>query len=317
MTSLPLFLISIICFSAIAFAGNLTPPAGSPSPTMFSLEQIYNSIAGSSYDSSGFSADVDGNVHEQLKYIASIISAGYTYGDEDPDYVLTTADGAGTYDATNLTPENVAEGIEFGVDSEGEMLGDTDPEYVVATAEYPGTLLYNTFNGTRSAGSAPGGSQANGGTDDYNNGSAPPSNAYRTSWTKCNSGNSYCGTSDNRASAMDNVTGLIWSYPCSGTNCSNMTNEAVDTYNHATALTNCSSKTPWRLPHQKQLMVAYANGAYGNDALEPQANGRNYWSATTYSPDTGRAWAVSLSRGVTNDNSKTSSSFVRCVRSAI
>ncbi len=308
MTTLPLFLISIICFSAIAFAGNLTPPAGSPTPTMFSLEQIYNSIAGSSYDSSGFNADVDGNVHEQLKYIANIISTRYTYGDEDPDFVLTTADGAGNYDAINLTPENVANGVSFGVGQTGTLeegfeYGDDNPEYVAGTADGAGTLLVNLTHGSS-------------GKDDYNNGGSPAPDRYATSWTKCNSGNSYCGTSDNRASAMDNVTGLIWSYPCSGTGCSNMTNETAGTYNWSTARTNCLNQSPWWPPTQKELMVAYVNGAYGNNALEIQGTNRSYWSSTLPSAGPTAAWHVNLSQGITTYSNMLDLKPARCVRLA-
>ncbi len=290
MTTLPLFLISIICFSTIAFAGNLTPPAGSPAPTMFSLEQIYNSIAGSSYDSSGFNADVDGNVHEQLKYIANIISTRYTYGDEDPDYVLTTADGAGNYDVSNLTNSTVADGVTFGVSGEGELLGDTDPELVAGTAEYAGILLKNMANGLNTAGTltVDDCNAANGG-----NGSScgtPATGRYATGWTTCNSGNTWCGlgtNGENVAKVKDNVTGLVWSYPCSGTNCSNMSNNTAGTYNWNTAISNCSSgshgKGGWSLPSQKQLMQAYINGSYGNLLSGSPSASAAAWSSTTLS----------------------------------
>jgi hypothetical protein len=48
---------------------------------------------------------------------------GYTYGDEDPAHVLTTATGAGDYDATNLIPPNVRENVEFGVMETGTYTG--------------------------------------------------------------------------------------------------------------------------------------------------------------------------------------------------
>lgn len=96
-----------------------------------------------------------------------------------------------------------------------------------------------------------------------------------------------------------------------------MTDETDATYNHATALTNCSSKSPWRLPWQQELMMAYINGAYGNNALEPQGTNRYYWSATSYSTSTSNAWYVSLSLGITYYYVKTYSFYVRCVRSAI
>lgn len=47
--------------------------------------------------------------------------AGYTYGDSVQSTVLTTAAGAGTYNATNLTVGNVRYGQTFGVSSTGTM----------------------------------------------------------------------------------------------------------------------------------------------------------------------------------------------------
>lgn len=48
-------------------AGNLNPGA-SPAATMDSLEDVYNITVGT-YDSSGVSADADGDILEQLKAI--------------------------------------------------------------------------------------------------------------------------------------------------------------------------------------------------------------------------------------------------------
>ena len=53
----------------LTLAGSLTPP-GAPGSTMNSLEEIYNAIGGI-FDSSGLSADEDGNLIENLKYISN------------------------------------------------------------------------------------------------------------------------------------------------------------------------------------------------------------------------------------------------------
>ncbi len=53
--------------------------------------------------------------------------AGYLYGDSDQSKVLTTATGAGTYDASNLSTATVKKGTTFGVSSTGVYSG------------YPGT----------------------------------------------------------------------------------------------------------------------------------------------------------------------------------
>lgn len=270
LLSFVLVLVASFCSFVIAFAGNLTPPAGSPSPTMFSLEQIYNSLAGTSYDSSGFSPNADGNIQEQLKYIASVLP-DYPYGDENPEYVAGTAAGAGALLA------NLNDGLN--------------------TAE--------TFE-----------------VDDYNNGGAPATGRYETNWTACSSGNGWCGLGVNGedvASKMDNITGLVWSYPCSGVNCVNMSNETSASYNHANAITNCSSgahgKSGWRLPTHKELMVAYVNGSYGN--LEPVGANIIYWSATSASSGaTSVAWRIGLASGSSAGSNKTNLFFVRCVQLA-
>lgn len=185
--------------------------------------------------------------------------------------------------------------------------------------------LANMFNGSISG--FAGGSQANGGGDDYNNGGAAPSDTYKATWTACNAGNSYCGTGLSSADAKDENTGLIWSLPCNGSGCASFSDSSAITYtwdssggnnNSQTASQLCSAgshgDSGWSLPHQKQLMQAYVDGSYGN--LEAAGVNRSHWSQTTYSPSTSNAWYVSLSHGNTNVTSKTSSLYVRCVRSA-
>ena len=182
-----------------------------------------------------------------------------------------------------------------------------------------GTLLANLFNGSLTAGGFDGGSQANGGVDDYNNNGTRPSDTYSKGWTACNSGNSYCGTSDSGADAKDDSTGLIWSMPCNGSGCASFSDASPITYswdnsaannNSRTASQLCSDHAGWSLPHQKQLMQAYIDGSWGN--LE--GVDRGYWSATTRSDVTTYAWHTYLSYGYTYSNAKTTSYYVRCVR---
>jgi hypothetical protein len=198
---------------------------------------------------------------------------------------------------------------------------------------------------------APGGSQANGGVDDYNGdfqGYAPPPDRYATTWTQCTSGNDYCGTGDPGASAEDTATNLVWSYPCHDTtstvgcavwdtsapdlgnchsgNCNYNNNDTHYSWNNSGSKNNnltaqqlCSSTanhgSGWYLPDQKQLLQAYIDGDYGN--LEPVGVLRQYWSATTYSNGMGAAWHVGLSYGYTNVGAKSASDVVRCVRPAM
>jgi len=183
------------------------------------------------------------------------------------------------------------------------------------------TTTTTIFNGT--SGAFTGGSQANGGADDYNNAGSPPSDRYTGTWTACAAGNSYCGTGDAGADAKDDSTSLIWSLPCNGSGCSSFSDSLPLTYtwdssgannNSRTASQLCSDHSGWSLPHQKQLMQAYIDGSYGN--LEASGANRSYWSASTVSVSTTDAWYTNLSIGLTISTAKTNANYVRCVRSA-
>ena len=76
-----------------------------------------------------------------------------------------------------------------------------------------------------------------------------------------------------------------------------------------TASLLCSERgNGWRLPTEKELMLAYIDGSYWN--LTNPAN--NFWSATGTSAT--NAYYTSLSNGTTGSTTKTSSYYVRCVR---
>ncbi len=42
----------------------------------------------------------------------------------------------------------------------------------------------------------------------------------------------------------------------------------------------------------------------------------NYWSSTTYAPNTSNAWNVNFNDGNVNNNNKTNNNYVRCVSGA-
>lgn len=172
------------------------------------------------------------------------------------------------------------------------------------------------FNGTGQG--IDGGSQANGGVDDYNNGESAPSDRYVKGWTQCTSGNNYCGTGTWNASWKDDSTGLIWSGLCYGGGCSDFTLSPPSTYtwnntgpenNNLTAPQLCPGSKearPWKLPHQKQLMQAHLDGAYGN-------MGDTLWSATQTSGSAANSWYVSLATGNTNLADQSSQYYIRCI----
>jgi hypothetical protein len=190
-------------------------------------------------------------------------------------------------------------------------------------------ILTNLFNGTGQG--FTGGSQANGGVDDYNNAGSAPTDRYSGTWTACTSGaDNYCGTGDAFADMKDNNTGLVWSKPCSGVGCSTSAEPAGTDYEWTytddadndgmSASVLCSQDrgtthdAGWSLPHQKQLMQAYIDGSYGNLEATGAGGSRYYWSATTNSTGTTSAWYVYLSDGYTTNGAKSTSTYVRCVR---
>ncbi|MDA2936074.1 DUF1566 domain-containing protein [Patescibacteria group bacterium AH-259-L05] len=237
---------------------------------------------------------------------------------------------AGYYDATTLSDvdadlitSNIKSGITiFGVSGDSNVVdtssGDAVAGYILSGkiawvdgVAITGTALVNLFAGTGQG--ITGGSQANGGVDDYNNGGSAPSDRYVKTWTDCTTGDN-CGTSDSNADAKDDSTGLIWSKPCagSGTTCT-PTDEASPTkYTWSNAVSACANMTGWSLPHQKQFMQAYVDGSYGN--LEDAGVKRVYWLTTARSWNTSFAWKGHLSRGTTNTGDKTATHYVRCVR---
>lgn len=202
-----------------------------------------------------------------------------------------------------------------------------------ARAPFNDALIDSTKNGS-GAGSVAGYTKALGGVDDYNNNQTIPSDTYKKSWTVCNADNSYCNTSDSNAERQDPNTGLIWSSRISSSanwftanNCQQPSNGVAPTGANACSSNGdvgcvctklSSSKTGcealgdgnWRLPYQKELMLAYIDGSYS----ELTNSTTYYWSSTTTSTATQQAWSTYLYHGITINTNKTSNVSVRCVR---
>jgi hypothetical protein len=217
-----------------------------------------------------------------------------------------------------------------------------------------GTLLKDEKNG--SAGNLVSDyalyTQAKGGIDDYNNNKTSgglgvmPDGSYSSTWTDCATG-SNCGLTGADialADKKDDSTEIIWSkWLASGAyktwfwanNCydpgtpenpdgleggaacdANGDNACQCVKKPAGSKTGCEEigDGNWRLPYQKELMQSYIDGSWGNLS----SAGSNYWSATTYSANTGYAWNMTQYNGYTTVNTKTlSGSYrVRCVRSS-
>lgn len=258
---------------------------------------------------------------QTLSDVSTTVSEGF--------YNATTLDAV---DA-DLAAGNILTGTTiFGVAGSataGYTYGDGDQAYVLVTATGAGTALQDLFHsgctGACVEGTS-GGGQISGGVEDYNNGNGPTVGAYSKGWTICNAGNSYCGTSDAGAAYRDDSTGLIWSQTMNsgdysldgsdgsltwfiGNNC-NESGPGGTCTKKASSKTGCEANVGWAMPHQKQLMQAYIDGAYGK--LDVGA-GIGLQSATTLSSINGSFHAVDLAAGLVFKSTKTGSDLVRCV----
>jgi len=128
---------------------------------------------------------------------------------------------------------------------------------------------------------------------------------------------------NNDGTITDNCTGLMWnkcSQGLSGTSC--QTGTASTTY-WEEAKVSCEDSTSsnysdWRLPNVKELtsIVNYQNSSPAiNATYFPATVSGNYWSSTTYKPNTATAWYVSFSGGDVGSSIKTPAPYyARCVR---
>ena len=397
------FVLSFISIAAfqMARAGSLSPSAA-PGGTMYTLNDIYTRLTTNATATEGdhnllsalSPAATMHTLKEVYEAIPTIVAgtvktgtsylgiAGTLYGDTDQSKVLTTASGAGTYNAANLTAGNIKSGTSYGVSSTGTLTPDggtsaaadlfngktanltndwnldtgtlnlacntstfdgtgnrvpnayddggdgsnrwcvTDSGNAVAGDILSGKTawvdgLEITGTGTALTSLFDGGNTA-GGVDDYNNAGEPATGRYAGGWTQCAVENNHCGTGSPSADARDDSTGLVWTFPCNGVGCTSFSDTDPMMYSWDSSATNNNGKTAsdlcstaGYLPHQKQLMQTYIDGSYKN--LEASGVYRSYWSATTVSNTTASAWGTSLSNGYTYDNTKTYSTYVRCV----
>ena len=139
----------------------------------------------------------------------------------------------------------------------------------------------------------------------------------------------------------DNVTNLIWEVKAvSGLQATSHTyawgNNAgaatcgasvtpcnTDAYIAALNAANVCGETAndWRLPTRRELLSIGHRGLPDNSTAKidvnyfPATQMDYYWTSDTYAPSTGNAWFVNFSNGYTGRRNKTSSSYVRLVRS--
>ena len=132
-----------------------------------------------------------------------------------------------------------------------------------------------------------------------------------------NTGGATSGTaSTDWACTKDNVTNLIWSLQ-SGSG--DWTTYASTTLPTATnSATRCGFATGWRLPTRRELLgIALYDGS--NPSIDssyfPGTQSNWYWTSDTYAPVPSGAWVVHFGYGNTYAYFKTSTNYVRLVRS--
>jgi hypothetical protein len=281
-------------------------------------------------------------------FIIFIVKAGVLTPSSNPVATFYTLSDVYTRLTTNATSTEAVHDFNPGASPDGTFYTLSQIYNTIPTIEaskvltgtaylgVSGTALANLFDGSGQG--FTGGSQTNGGVDDYNNGDQPPSDRYTcpAGWTQCTADNNYCSSGLSSSDAKDNCTNLIWSLPCKDTRCNTFTEDNLTisnaTYaqdgsgslnNGLTAAQLCTSgdhgQSGWYLPHQKQFIQAYIDGSYGNlEAINSTTNIGFYWSATVVSYATPAwGWAMGLANGTNLHVSKTSPTrFVRCARPA-
>lgn len=117
----------------------------------------------------------------------------------------------------------------------------------------------------------------------------------------------------------DTVNNLIWQ-KCNmgqtGTTCSG----GRTTANWANSISYCDTlsiggNSNWRLPTKPELatLVSGSISPTTHTIFASYTIANNYWSSTTYAPNTPNAWFVYFNNGLVNVINKTSNVYVRCV----
>ncbi|MCP4296568.1 MAG: DUF1566 domain-containing protein, partial [Proteobacteria bacterium] len=79
-----------------------------------------------------------------------------------------------------------------------------------------------------------------------------------------------------------------------------------------------ANSNDWRLPSFNELHSIADYGSYSpsiDTSYFPGTNSSFYWSSTTYPPNPTYAWTTIFNDGIVVTARKTSSNYVRCVRS--
>ncbi|MCP4296723.1 MAG: DUF1566 domain-containing protein, partial [Proteobacteria bacterium] len=105
-------------------------------------------------------------------------------------------------------------------------------------------------------------------------------------------------------------TGLMWQQTTTLANW-----EDALSYCENLSLANSNN---WRLPSLNELQTIVDYGSYSpsiDTSYFPDTNSSYYWSSTTYPPNPTVAWTTIFADGIVEGALKSSSYYIRCVRS--
>jgi hypothetical protein len=122
----------------------------------------------------------------------------------------------------------------------------------------------------------------------------------------------------------DRQTGLVWQKCSMGQNNDTTCSGTASAVSWTNALAYCNALTTipariWRLPNINELKSIVdrtigPNPAALNNTVFPATGVTfNYWSSSTYVPNTMNAWYVPFYDGIINYNGKIVAGYVRCV----
>lgn len=120
-------------------------------------------------------------------------------------------------------------------------------------------------------------------------------------------------TDNGDGTVTDNETNLVWQQG------------EGEVMNWKAAIIHCEGLSlvgmnDWRLPNKRELF-SLVDGSRFNPSIDityfPNVYSENYCSSTTRSSNTSYGWCVSFLDGGVHINSKTSNSYVRCVRGGL
>ncbi|MDX1959455.1 MAG: DUF1566 domain-containing protein, partial [Leptospiraceae bacterium] len=130
-------------------------------------------------------------------------------------------------------------------------------------------------------------------------------------------------TDNGNGTVTDNSTGLLWQKCSRGQNNDSTCSGTATTTNWTDAGNYCSSLSlggkTWKLPTSMEFETLPSYGVYNpsiNTTFFPNTSGNYYWSSTTFTPNTSKAWGVYFGLGDVGNIDKTSNNYVRCISSS-